>query len=38
MFFLDLEGDEADQPVAAAIASVAEHVERVRVLGSYPAA
>jgi prephenate dehydratase len=38
MFFLDLEGHEADQPVAAAIASVAEHVERVRVLGSYPAA
>jgi prephenate dehydratase len=38
MFFLDLEGRGTDEPVAEAIAAVDEHVERVRVLGSYPAA
>jgi prephenate dehydratase len=38
MFFLDLEGRETDPAVAAALAGVGERVERLRVLGSFPAA
>ncbi len=36
MFFADLEGRDADSPVAEAITGLRAHVERVRVLGSYP--
>ena len=38
MFFSDLVGAESDPEVAAAIAGLRSHCERVRVLGSFPAA
>jgi prephenate dehydratase len=38
MFFADLSGNARDQPVAEAIAGLAELCEEVRVLGSYPQA
>ncbi len=38
MFFVDLEGAEADQAVAAAIRALRAKAESVRVLGSYPVA
>jgi prephenate dehydratase len=38
MFFLDLEGGEAEAPVAEALAALRAHVEHLRVLGSFPAA
>jgi prephenate dehydratase len=38
MFFLDLEGRDSDRPVAEAIEALGGQTERVRVLGSYPAA
>ena len=37
MFFLDLEGRDTEQHVAEALAGLREHVEVVRVLGSFPA-
>jgi prephenate dehydratase len=37
-FFVDCEGDARDEPVAAAVAGLHAHCERVQVLGSYPAA
>lgn len=36
MFFCDLEGGLADEPVAAAVERLREKAESVRVLGSYP--
>jgi prephenate dehydratase len=38
MFFVDLEGRESDEQVAAALAALRTSTETVRVLGSYPAA
>jgi prephenate dehydratase len=38
MFFLDLEGRDAEAPVAEALAALRAHVEHLRVLGSFPAA
>jgi prephenate dehydratase len=38
MFFVDLEGRADDPPIAAGLAALAEHVERLRVLGSFPSA
>lgn len=38
MFFLDLEGAEADPPVRDAVAGLRGKAESVRVLGSYPVA
>jgi prephenate dehydratase len=38
MFFIDLEGRDSDRPVAEAIGALGGQTERVRVLGSYPAA
>lgn len=38
MFFVDLEGDAGEEPVAEAIAGLRELCEQVCVLGSYPAA
>jgi prephenate dehydratase len=38
MFFLDLEGRDSEPHVSAALQSLAEHVEVLRVLGSFPAA
>lgn len=38
MFFLDLDGRLADQPVAAAVDGLRAHADVVRVLGSFPAA
>jgi prephenate dehydratase len=38
MFFADLEGSLADQPVADAVAGLRSHADVVRVLGSFPAA
>jgi prephenate dehydratase len=38
MFFVDIEGHADDAPLAAALAALSEHVERLRVLGSFPAA
>jgi prephenate dehydratase len=38
MFFVDLEGRADDLPIAAGLAALAEHVERLRVLGSFPSA
>ena len=38
MFFADVAGSLADQPVAEAVAGVGAMCEEVRVLGSYPAA
>ena len=37
-FFVDCEGDARDEAVAAAVAGLHAHCERVHVLGSYPAA
>jgi len=37
-FFVDCEGDARQGPVADAVAGLHAHCERVRVLGSYPAA
>jgi prephenate dehydratase len=36
MFFLDLEGRDTEPHVAEALAGLREHVETLRVLGSYP--
>ena len=36
MFFADLEGHSSDEHVAEALAALAERVETLRVLGSYP--
>jgi prephenate dehydratase len=38
MFFLDLEGRDAEPHVADALAGLGAHVEVLRVLGSFPAA
>jgi prephenate dehydratase len=38
MFFVDLEGRDDDPPIAAGLAALAKHVERLRVLGSFPSA
>jgi prephenate dehydratase len=38
MFFLDLEGRDAEGPVAEALEALRAHVEHLRVLGSFPAA
>jgi prephenate dehydratase len=38
MFFLDIEGRDTEPPVREALQDVANHVEVVRVLGSFPAA
>jgi prephenate dehydratase len=38
LFWVDLEGQATDAPVAAAIAGLQAHCDDVRVLGSYPAA
>jgi len=38
MFFADLEGRDSDLPIAAALAGLRKHVERLRILGSFPAA
>ena len=38
MFFADLEGRADDPAIAAGLAALAEHVERLRVLGSFPSA
>jgi prephenate dehydratase len=38
MFFVDMEGHEDDGAVAAALQGLRGHVERLKVLGSYPAA
>ncbi len=38
VFFVDLSGRESDEHVAAGLAGVREHVETLRVLGSFPAA
>ena len=38
MIFLDLEGGTAEPPVAEALGALAQRVEELRVLGSYPAA
>ena len=38
IFFADLEGGEGDPPIAEALATVERRVERLRVLGCYPAA
>jgi prephenate dehydratase len=38
MFFADLEGRDTEAHVAEALAALREHVEVLRVLGSYPAA
>jgi prephenate dehydratase len=37
-FFVDCEGAATDAEVAAAVAGLRKHCERVRILGSYPAA
>lgn len=37
MFFVDLEGRDVEPHVADALAALAEHVEKLRVLGSFPA-
>ena len=37
MFFLDLEGRDTEPHVAEALAGLREHVERLRVIGSFPA-
>jgi prephenate dehydratase len=36
MFFCDLEGSTAEDPVAESIAALRTKAESVRVLGSYP--
>lgn len=38
MFFVDLEGQDASEPVSKAIGELRGHAESVRVLGSYPVA
>jgi prephenate dehydratase len=38
IFFADLEGGEAERPIAEALGAVAQRVERLRILGCYPAA
>ena len=38
VFFLDFEGHISDEPVAEALSRLGDSVERVRVMGSYPAA
>jgi len=38
MFFVDLEGSEADAVVSDAIEGLRSKAERVRILGSYPVA
>jgi prephenate dehydratase len=38
MFFLDLEGRDTEDDVAAALSGLRDHVEAARVLGSFPAA
>jgi len=38
MFFLDLEGRDSESPVCDALRGLREHVEVLRVLGSFPAA
>jgi prephenate dehydratase len=38
MFFADLEGRDNEPPVRDALHGLAEHVEKLRVLGSFPAA
>jgi prephenate dehydratase len=38
MFFVDLEGRDNDPQIATGLAALAEHVERLRVLGSFPSA
>jgi prephenate dehydratase len=38
MFFVDMEGRDSEPRVAEALAALAGHVERLRVLGSFPAA
>jgi prephenate dehydratase len=38
MFFVDLEGRDDDPHIAAGLRALAEHVERLRVLGSFPSA
>ena len=38
MFFVDMEGHQDDAPVAAGLEGLRGHVERLKVLGSYPAA
>ncbi len=38
MFFVDLDGGAADEPVAEALEALAGRVREVRLLGSYPAA
>ncbi len=38
MFFADLEGHDAEPHVAEALAGLLEHVESLRILGSFPAA
>ncbi len=38
MFFVDLEGSEADEPVSEALEGLRDRCEEVRVLGSYPSA
>jgi prephenate dehydratase len=37
MFFADLEGAEEQPSVAQALAALSDHVEELRVLGSFPA-
>jgi prephenate dehydratase len=36
MFFCDLDGAAEDPAVAAAVAALGTHCERVRILGSFP--
>jgi chorismate mutase/prephenate dehydratase len=38
VFFIDVDGHQAEAPVQAAIAALAERCELVKVLGSYPRA
>ena len=38
MFFVDLEGHEEDAAIAAGLAGLGGRVERLKVLGTYPAA
>ena len=38
LFFVDLDGAAASEPVASAVEGLRAHCDRVRVLGSYPAA
>ena len=38
MFFVDMEGHERDGAVAEALSGLRGHVERLKILGSYPAA